>query len=341
MPSVVHIVTTANFAGVERYVCNVAGETAGRGWDVAVVGGHPERMPAALGGDVRWEPGATAFGSIRSVVSLGDRDFCHAHMTKAEAVAVATRRLHRASVVSTRHFAAPRGASRAGRMVAPRIAHGLEREIAVSDFVARRLERWPSAVVLGGVRSSPCLWRPASRVVLVLQRLEAEKETQSALQAWQLSHLVDDGWTLRVVGEGAQRASLEAWAAREGVAGVVFVGWTANVQGELEGAGMLLATAPAEPFGLSVVEAMAAGVPVVACGAGGHLETVGLLSNAAVFPPRDVAAAAGALRSLLPDPVRAEISSAGRRLVADRFTLEGHVDQLLAQYDLCSVASRS
>ena len=61
MPRVVHIVTTGHFAGVERYVCDVAVETASRGWEVAVVGGNATRMPAALGNRVRWEPGTTAF----------------------------------------------------------------------------------------------------------------------------------------------------------------------------------------------------------------------------------------------------------------------------------------
>ena len=341
MPRVVHIVTTANFAGVERYVCDVATETARRGWDVAVVGGHPERMTAALGGGARWEPGATGVGSACAVLRIGRRDICHAHMTAAEAVAVATRLVHRASVVSTRHFAAPRGASRVGRIAAPWIAAGLAREIAVSEFVARNLERQPSAVLHSGVRPSACLWRSTNRVVLVLQRLEAEKETLTALRAWQLSRLGEEGWTMRVVGDGSQRRLLEAWVAREGVPGVAFVGWTADVQAELDRAGILLAPAPAEPFGLAVVEAMAAGVPVVASGSGGHLETVGLLSNAPLFPPRDVSAAAAVLRSLRPNAARADISSGGRRLVVDRFTLAGHVDELFAQYDLCSPASRS
>jgi glycosyltransferase involved in cell wall biosynthesis len=333
MPRVVHIVTTANFAGVERYVCDVATETARRGWDVAVVGGHPERMPTALGDEVRWRPGHTAFGSVSSVLRLGRRDVCHAHMTIAEAVAVATRRVHCARIVSTRHFAAPRGASRAGRIVAPWIAARLAREIAMSEFVARHLERPPSAVAIGGVRPCPCLWRSTNRVVLVMQRLEPEKETLTALRAWQLSQMVDEGWTLRVVGEGSQRGSLELCAAREGIAGVTFADWTANVRGELEGAGILLAPAPADSFGLGVVEAMAAGVPVAACASGGHLETVGLLPEAALFAPRDGAATAATLRSLLSEEARARISSEGRRLVTERFTIERHVDLLLTQYD--------
>ena len=329
MPRVVHIVTTANFAGVERYVSDVATETARRGWDVTVVGGHPEGMPGALGEDVRWLPGASPARSIGSALRVGHQDVCHVHMTFAEAVGVATRPAHRAPVVSTRHFAAPRGASRLGRRLAPAIAAGIAREIAVSEFVAQHLERPPSAVILGGVPSSPCLWRPESRVVLVLQRLEPEKATLTALHAWRLSGLADDGWTLRIVGEGSQRPALE----RENIERVTFTGWTADVRAELERAGILLAPAPNDSFGLGVVEAMAAGVPVAACAAGGHLETVGLLPHAALFAPGDSEAAATALRSLLSDSARALASSAGRNLVAERFTIESHVDSVLAQYE--------
>ena len=210
MPRVVHIVTTGHFAGVERYVCDVAAETASRGWDVAVVGGHSTRMPAALGNRVRWEPGTTALDALRSVRRLGRSDVCHAHMTAAEAIAVATRRLHRGRVVSTRHFAARRGASRAGRIVAPWIAAGLAREIAIGSFVAGQLERSPDAVVVSGVPQSPCLWAAANRVVLVLQRLEPEKDTITALDAWRTSRLADEGWSLRVVGEGSQRSHARA-----------------------------------------------------------------------------------------------------------------------------------
>jgi len=253
-------------------------------------------------------------------------------MTAAEAVAVATRPLHRGRVVSTRHFAARRGASRAGRLVAPWIAAGLTREIAIGTFVAGRLERSPDAVVVSGVPQSPCLWTAANRVVLVLQRLEPEKDTITALGAWQTSRLADEGWKLRVVGDGSQRAALERWVASERVSGVTFAGWTNNVPAELDAAGILLASAPAEPLGLAVLEAMAAGVPVVACASGGHLETVGQLKAPPLFPPGDGVGAASALRSLLPDSERARLSADGRRLLARCFSIEGHVDRLLIEY---------
>jgi glycosyltransferase involved in cell wall biosynthesis len=333
MPSVVHVVATANFAGVERYVSDVARETASRGWDVAVVGGHPEQMPAKLGSTTAWLPGATAPQVLRSLHRVGRRDLCHAHMTVAEAVAVAARPLHRAPVVATRHFAARRGTSRGGRLLSPWIAHGLARQIAVSDYVASRVERRPDAVILNGVPPSPCLWRSSSRTVLVLQRLEPEKDTITALRAWKASRLVDEGWVMRVVGDGSEREGLEAWVRSEAVEGVTFVGWVPSANDELANAGVLLAPARSEPFGLAVVEAMAAGIPVVGSESGGHLETVGKLRDAALFPPGSASSAALALRSLLIVSRRELLAEAGRRYAVEHLTMAAHVDSLFVEYD--------
>src|SRR4051812_357409 len=152
MPSVVHVITTERFAGVERYVSEVARETAARGWETSVVGGDPMRMPQALGADVRWRPGAGPLSAVRSLAALGRHDVCHAHMTLAEAAALAARPFPRARVISPRHFAAPRGSTRAGGLAAKWIGPRLARQIAVSDFVARQLERPPDAVIRNGVR---------------------------------------------------------------------------------------------------------------------------------------------------------------------------------------------
>ncbi|HJQ51007.1 MAG TPA: glycosyltransferase [Gaiellaceae bacterium] len=333
MPGVVHVVTTGSFAGVERYVCTTATELAGRGWEVAVVGGGACSMSASLGSRVRWLPGATAGEAVRSLARLGKQDICHVHMTIAEAVGVAARPLHRAAVISTRHFAARRGSTPVARVLAPLISAGLTREIAISEFVARNIGHRPNAVILNGVPASPCLWRPSSRVVLVLARLDPEKDTLTALRAWQASQLWTDGWSMRIVGDGSQRQVLEAWAKLQRLQEVVFAGWSSDVSSELARAGMLLAPAPREPFGLGVVEAMAAGAPVVACAGGGHTETVGLLRQPPMFPPGDDEAAAAALRELLPDEARHAASAAGRSLVEARFTVTRHVDRLLDEYD--------
>jgi glycosyltransferase involved in cell wall biosynthesis len=333
MARVVQVVTTNNFAGVERYVCNTATELSARGWDVTVVGGHPRDMREALADDVAWLPGATPAQALRSLTKLRRQDVCHAHMTIGEAVAIAARPLHRAAIVSTRHFAAHRGASRLGRMLGPLISAKLDRQIAVTEFVADRVERRPDAVIRNGIAPLPHLWREANRVVLVLQRVEREKDTVTALRAWQMSRMFEEGWSLRVVGDGAERMELESWVAANRVPGVAFKGWSSDVTTDFASAGILLAPAPTDSFGFAVLEAMSAGVPVVACAAGGHLETVGRTADASLFPPGDVDAAAAALRELLRDPVRAAASSAARELVRAEFTIERHVDRLIPEYE--------
>ncbi|RCV47851.1 glycosyltransferase [Marinitenerispora sediminis] len=58
-----------------------------------------------------------------------------------------------------------------------------------------------------------------------------------------------------------------------------------------------------EPFGISTVEAMACGVPVIASSVGGHLDTVVNEVTGVLLPPREPALLAVRLRRLLADPV--------------------------------------
>jgi glycosyltransferase involved in cell wall biosynthesis len=334
MPSAVHVVVTSGFAGVERHVCDTARELSDRNWEVAVVGGDPERMPEALGGSVRWLPGATPTQALRALAKIGQQDICHTHMTFAEAVGVLARPVLRAPVVATRHIAVKRGSTTLGRALSPLITKGISRELAISHFVAASLGRRPDAVIYNGVRNSECLWAPSNRVVLVLQRLEPEKDTLTALRAWREARMWDHGWSLRVVGDGTEFSMLERWVTANGIPSVEFAGWGNDVEGELARAAVLLAPAPREALGLAGLEAMAAGVPVIATGAGGHLETVGRLPGARLFAPGDARGAAARLGSLRSVDAREEQSRAGRALVSARFLLSDRVGELEEQYEL-------
>ena len=292
-------------------------------------------MPDELGPDVAWLPGGGMPEALRSIARSGRHDLCHAHMTMAEAAALATRRRHRGRLVATRHFAAHRGSTAVGKLSAPWIARHLQLQLAISSFVDARLERPADGVLLNGTATRSVLWSAASRRVLLLQRLEPEKDTATALHAWRSSGLAARGWTLRVVGSGSQSAQLRALAAQMCLVGVEFAGYVRDVDAELRAAGMMLATAPAEPLGLSVIEAMAAGIPVVAAAGGGHLETIATVAGAPLFRPGDASGAAAGLAAMADDePRRQALSHAVRAAHAQRLSLDGHVSSLLEHYAL-------
>ena len=105
---IAHVVRSDSFGGVERYVCMVAPRLAARGCEVAVVGGDPAQM-ARVSDVVRWRPASTTWQVARELKRLGRLDIVHAHMTAAEVAAVITKPLHHARLVTTLHFASPRG----------------------------------------------------------------------------------------------------------------------------------------------------------------------------------------------------------------------------------------
>jgi glycosyltransferase involved in cell wall biosynthesis len=191
-------------------------------------------------------------------------------------------------------------------MAASAAARRVDAQIAISHYVAGAVAG-PSTVIHPGVEPVPSTPRSAERerVVLVAQRLEPEKDTHVALRAFAASGVGALGWRLDIAGDGAERGRLAALARDLGVAGSVrFLGHRRDVPRLMAEAGVLLAPCPVEGLGLTVLEAMAAALPVVAVGAGGHLETVGVVADAALHPAGDALAAGRLLAELAADPER-------------------------------------
>lgn len=324
---ILHVVCSDAFAGVERYVAVLAAQQAELGHQVHVIGGDPVAMREAIGHDeVEVTPAASLAQTARALVAARRRrppHVVHAHMTAADLVA-ATLPLG-APLVSTRHFAARRGSSELARAVARLAATRVAAQIAISRYVAERVEGH-STVVRSGVRTQPDAAPGVDReaVILVAQRLEAEKATTLAVESFAASGVWREGWRLDVAGEGSERPVLERLARTLGVQPYVrFLGHRSDVEALMARSAMLLATCPTEGLGLAVIEAMAAGLPVVAAGAGGHLETVGAVEDAALFRPSDVGDAGQLLADLARDLGRRD--RYGRDLQAlqrREFTLE-------------------
>jgi glycosyltransferase involved in cell wall biosynthesis len=186
-------------------------------------------------------------------------------------------------------------------------------------------------VIHNGIAPSD-LSSPRTPTVGVLQRLEPEKGTDLALRAWAASRLGEVGWRLVVHGRGSQQNALEALAWKLNVAeSVTFAGFVPDARAALASCGIFLATAPAEPFGLAVVEAMSVATPVVAADGGAHRETLG--EEGRYFPPGDVDACAAQLRRLSADSAeRTRIGKSLRQRQRAMFSVTTHVDHLEQVY---------
>jgi glycosyltransferase involved in cell wall biosynthesis len=331
-PRVVHVVRSDAFAGVERYVADTATELSARGWPVTVVGGEPAAMRRRLPDAVEYRPAgsvAAVFGALRAVRQCA---IVHAHMTAAELPAALLKNTLGARLVVTRHFAAPRGRTWLGRVAGAVITRRVDLQVAISDFVAGAAGG-RCVVLPNGVRDGTDAPSPRERIVAVLQRLEPEKDTATALRAWAASGLGDEGWRLLIHGAGSERDRLRSLAGTLSITDTVtFAGFTDDARGVLRTAALLLAPAPAEPFGLAVVEAMAEATPVVAADGGAHRETLG--ADGRFFPPGDAQACAAQLGRLA-RASSAERGALGERLRARQratFSLAAHVTSLERLY---------
>lgn len=327
----VHCIRSDAFAGVERYVAYVAPELHRRGWDVTVVGGDPQRMRAELG-PVRHLPAATTGTVLAQLMRLERPALVHAHMTAAEAAAASAHVMRRLPVVVTRHFPGPRGSTTLARFGARFIRASLAHQISVSRFVADSIGE-PSTVLLNGV---PVADRTTTNelVVLVAQRLEPEKQTEVAIEAWARSSLRHRGWRMVVAGSGRQRAGLAQSISRLSLGdSVTLLGMQSDTAWLMSHCSMFLATSPVDSFGFSVVEAMAAGIPVVAARGGAHTETVGKASNRWLFSAGDAGEAASMLDSLGRDlEARERYGNRLRAAQRQHLSLAVHVDQLEVIY---------
>lgn len=332
-PHVVHVVATDAFAGVERYITYVAPLLADAGWRVTVIGGDRDRMSSAFADtDVEHIPYTGMMGLWRRLREVGRAaDVVHTHMTAAEVAAVRAIPTSGPPIVTTRHFAANRGRNSLSRLATRKVKRRISVQIAISEFVASVVTE-PTIVIPNGVPQQP-FGAHDENVVLMVQRLEAEKHSEDALRAWKQTGLGDSGWELHIAGDGAERARLERVVRELGIErSVRFLGPIDDVEARMGRARIQLATAPREPFGLGVAEAMATGSAVVAVDGGGHRELlaegVGVL-----VPVSDIGSMAAVIESLASsNDERQLLGIRAQARQRSEFSIERHVERLLDVY---------
>jgi phosphatidylinositol alpha-mannosyltransferase len=144
---------------------------------------------------------------------------------------------------------------------------------------------------------------------------------------------------LWVIGDGPEQGSLRA----RGIERVQWLGRVTEDEKQARLRGATIACFPAlegESFGVVLLEAMAAGTPVVASDIDGYRAVSRSDREALLVPPGDVGALGTALRALLDDPVRrAGLVTEGARR-ADEFSMEHLAERFLPLYERAITAPR-
>ncbi len=152
---------------------------------------------------------------------------------------------------------------------------------------------------------------PTRKIVLAVGRLDFQKGHDILVNAWALLGDASDGWTLRIVGDGVDRSNYIQLVAALGLVGKVeFPGFIQDVASEYQMASVVVLPSRVEGFPNALLEAMAAGKPVVvsdlpdAC-----REVVQHGVNGLLYEGSSPAALAAALRQLLGDErLRAQLA---------------------------------
>jgi glycosyltransferase involved in cell wall biosynthesis len=133
-------------------------------------------------------------------------------------------------------------------------------------------------------------------------------------------------WPCRalIVGGGRREEEIKDLAASLGLADLVhFLGSRQDVPDLLQAMDIFVLPSYSEGVSLALLEAMGAGLPVIATAVGGTPEAVTEGVTGLLIPPRDAAALAGALERLLSDPDLAKkLGEKARKAVAEKFSLE-------------------
>jgi glycosyltransferase involved in cell wall biosynthesis len=346
-PRILLLITLAETGGAQSYVAGLLPALVGR-FDV-LVGAYGEGplRDATLAAGARFIPlrhvrrDLHVVHDVLGVVELAalmrrERpDIVHANSSKAGLLGRTAAALVRVPIrVFTVHgwaFKAYSGAPSAlyrwaDRLMAPLTTVTIcvsEREraagVAARTCRAHRTVVIPTAV---DARAAPES-RPAEGTprVLAVGRLASPKDPLTLVRA--LAG-VRGPFSARIVGDGPDRPAVEAEIRACGLQDAVEVlGERRDVPRLLAEADVFVLSTRSEGAPISVLEAMAAGVPVVASAVGGVPEIVEDSATGVLVPSGNAAALAGALESLLADPaLRGRLGAAGLRRVRERFDLD-------------------
>jgi glycosyltransferase involved in cell wall biosynthesis len=194
----------------------------------------------------------------------------------------------------------------------------------------------PEAAGRAAARARLGLWSDAF-IVGTVARLDPVKDLETLLRGFATARASHPDARLVVVGDGTERAALERIAASLGLGGsVLFLGERHDVREILPAFDVFVNTSVTEGVSITILEAMAAGLPVVATAVGGTPEVIVDGQQGILVPARSPEKIGQAILELARNPaLRQRLGTAGRRRVQDRFTVDRMVAEYMEVYRSC------
>ncbi len=358
---VLHVVPTFDVGGVEQLLLDRVPRLRARGYAVGVcalgAGGQlidefrARGVPVFLCGMRRRADAPAGVWQLARVLARTRPALVHSHLFWSDLAVWLARAVHRCVWVSTKHddatwMSAPTRwcerwlvrdaqeilADSRGLAAARRARGVLPRDATVVHLGAPEPAE-ATAEARAAVRAA--LHLPAEATVCtIVGRLHAVKAHDVLLAAWAALEGAHRDAHLLVCGSGNEEPALRAQAAQLAEpARVHFLGLRRDVPAILQATDLFVLPSHSEGFPVSIVEAMGAGLPVVATRVGGVEEAVIDDITGRLVPPGDPVALARALSELLGDPaLRTRWGAAARERFRTEFTAEREVDKLEAIY---------
>jgi len=335
---VVHLHRIAGIGGSERHLLTLLPALAADGLEPAFVGLDGDGDPAPFYAELE-RTGipyrAASVPGLRRALSAFEPDLVHTHLVHADvfgALAAGTTPL-----VTTKHNDDP---FRTGpfRFVERAVTRRARAVICITEALARfqvehvGLPREKITVVRYGLDEPPPAWSADSplelpdgaRVLLGVGRLVPQKGYDVALRAFTELRVRHPDALLVILGEGTERDQLEQLGRELDLgSSLLLPGRAGDVTAWLRRAELLVHPARWEGFGLVLLEAMLAGLPVVASRVSAIPEIVADGESGLLVPPDDPDALAAALEQVLADGALARnLGESGLARARNEFSVE-------------------
>lgn len=178
-------------------------------------------------------------------------------------------------------------------------------------------------------------------VVCAVGTLRWEKGYRYLLDAWrqlEANHQLPANSKLWIVGTGPLEQELKHMT--KDTPSVVFLGRRDDTAQLLRSADLFVLPSVNEGFGIAIVEAMCAGLPVISTTSGGIPEVIHHGRTGILVPPEDAESLVAAIAELANDPEqRKSLSQAARTEALRRFTPKRYCDELLQLYQQMEAVS--